>query len=59
VGRAIHEGSRQNPEGVETAVYAVFLPIAKPGKKIALTTGMTTDKLNLLFPFSSAIVAEN
>lgn len=46
------------PQSLATPVFAGFHPVAESGIKVALTTGMTTDRNIFDFPLRRGIMAE-
>ena len=46
------------PQSLVTHAFAGFSPIAENGIKVALTTGMTTDRKNFIFSVRRGIMAE-
>ena len=51
-------GQGETPESLVTPAFAGFPPIAENGIKVALTTGMTTDRKNFIFTVRRGIMAE-
>ena len=51
-------GRGETPQSLVTPVFAGFAPIAENGIKVALTTGMTTDRKNFIFSARRGIMAE-
>ena len=51
-------GHGKTPQSLVTPAFAGFSPIAESGTKVALTTGMTTDRKNFDFLPRRGIMAE-
>jgi hypothetical protein len=51
-------GQGKTPQSLATPVFAGFAPIAENGTKVALTTGMTTDRKIFIFSARRGIMAE-
>ena len=51
-------GQGETPQSLVTPAFAGFPPIAENGIKVALTTGMTTDRKNFIFTVRRGIMAE-
>ena len=51
-------GQGETPQSLVTPAFAGFPPIAENGIKVALTTGMTTDRKNFIFTPRCGIMAE-
>ena len=51
-------GLDKSPEGLAARAIAGFPPVAENGTKVALTTGMTTDRKNFIFTARRGIMAE-
>ena len=51
-------GLDKSPQSLVTPAFAGFPPIAENGIKVALTTGMTTDRKNFIFTPRRGIMAE-
>jgi hypothetical protein len=48
----------ETPQSLATPVFAGFPPVAESGIKVALTTGMTTDRKIFIFTARRGIMAE-
>ena len=51
-------GQGETPQSLLTPAFAGFSTIAESGTKVALTTGLTTDRKNFIFTPRRGIMAE-
>jgi len=51
-------GQGETPESLAAPAFTGFPPIAESGTKVALTTGMTTDRKIFIFTACRGIMAE-
>ena len=51
-------GLDKSPQSLAARAIAGFPPVAENGIKVALTTGMTTDRKNFIFTVRRGIMAE-
>ena len=51
-------GQGETPQSLATPAFAGFPPVAENGIKVALTTGMTTDRKVFIFTVRRGIIAE-
>ena len=51
-------GHGKTPQSLATPAFAGLSPVAEGGTKVALTTGLTTDRKNFIFTPRRGIMAE-
>jgi len=51
-------GQGETPQSLVIPAFAGFPPVAENGTKVALTTGMTTDRKNFIFSARRGIMTE-
>ena len=51
-------GQGETPQSLATPAFAGLSPVAEGGTKVALTTGLTTDRKNFIFTTRRGIMAE-
>ena len=58
IGLFIHDQNSRSPESLAARAFAGFGRVTKPGRKAALTTGLTTDRKNFDFRPGRGIIAK-